>query len=269
VPDTPGAGAAPGSADGLADELLVLALTLAAQAASVHRDGRGRVLASATKSSATDVVTEVDHRAEALVLEGVRRHRPGDGYVGEEGADVASTSGVTWIVDPLDGTTNYVYGFPAYAVSIGVVVDGRPLVGVVHDSARDELFHAVAGRGAFRDGRPIRVSDRTDLATALVATGFGYDAALRARQAALLPDVMPRVRDIRRSGSCAIDLCWTACGRLDAFYEHGPADWDVTAGLLIAEEAGARWRRGPAVPRLTLAATPAIFEALAALVDRS
>ncbi len=251
----------------LADELLVLALALVGQAAAVHRDGLGQVLASSTKSSATDVVTEIDHRAEALVLEGVRRHRPGDGYVGEEGADVASRTGVAWIVDPLDGTTNYVYGLPAYAVSIGVVVDGRPTVGVVHDSARDEVFHAVAGRGAFLDGRPIVVSARADLATALVATGFGYDAGLRARQAALLPEVVPRVRDIRRSGSCAIDLCWTACGRVDAFYEHGPADWDVTAGLLIAEEAGARWRRGAAAPRLVLAATPGIYEDLAALVD--
>jgi myo-inositol-1(or 4)-monophosphatase len=256
----------------LADELLVLALTLAGQAAAVHREGLGRVLESSqhstTKSSATDVVTEVDHRAEALVLEGVRRHRPGDGYVGEEGADVASTTGVVWIVDPLDGTTNYVYGLPAYAVSIGVVVDGRPTVGVVHDSARDEMFHAVAGRGAFLDGRPIRVSARSDLATALVATGFGYDAGLRARQAALLPEVVPRVRDIRRSGSCAIDLCWTACGRVDAFYEHGPADWDVAAGLLVAEEAGARWRRGDEAPRLVVAAAPGIYDALVDLVDR-
>jgi myo-inositol-1(or 4)-monophosphatase len=252
--------------DRLADELLVLALALAAQAAAVHREGLGRVLASTTKSSATDVVTEVDHRAEAVVLEGVRRHRPGDGYVGEEGADVASTTGVVWIVDPLDGTTNYVYGFPAYSVSIGVVVDGRPLVGVVHDSARDEIFHAVAGRGAFVDGRPIAVSERADLATALVATGFGYDAGLRRRQADLLPGVVPRVRDIRRSGSCAIDLCWTACGRVDAYYEHGPADWDVTAGMLIAQEAGARCHRGEEPPRLVLAATPGIFDGLSDLV---
>jgi myo-inositol-1(or 4)-monophosphatase len=262
-----GRGRVDGRAAGqLADELLVLALTLAGQAAAVHRDGLGRVLESTTKSSATDVVTEVDHRAEALVLEGVRRHRPGDGYVGEEGADVVSTSGVMWIVDPLDGTTNYVYGLPAYAVSIGVVVDGRPLVGVVHDSARDEVFHAVAGRGAFLDGRPIHASERADLATALVATGFGYDAGLRARQAALLPAVVPRVRDIRRSGSCAIDLCWTACGRVDAFYEHGPADWDVTAGLLVAEEAGARWRRGAPAPRLVLAPAPGVVDALSVLV---
>jgi myo-inositol-1(or 4)-monophosphatase len=249
-----------------ADELLALALELAAAAAAVHRAGLGRVLDQATKSSATDVVTEVDRRAESLVYEGVRRRRPGDGYVGEEGAAAASSTGVVWIVDPLDGTTNFVYGLPAFAVSIGVVVDGRPTVGVVHDSARGEVFHAVAGRGARLDGRPVAVSGQLDLATALVATGFGYDAELRRRQAALLPEVVPRVRDIRRSGSCAVDLCWTACGRVDAFYERGPADWDVAAGLLIAEEAGARWLRGDDPPRLTLAATPAIFEPLLELV---
>jgi myo-inositol-1(or 4)-monophosphatase len=256
----------------LVDELMMVGVQLAAEAARVHRDGVGRVNKSRTKSSSTDVVTEIDHRAEAVIVEGIRRARPLDAYLGEEGADAPGTSGVRWIVDPLDGTTNYVYGFPAYAVSIGIEIDGQTMVGVVHDSTRDEVFVAVRGEGARCNGEPISVSGKDVLATSLIATGFGYDPAMRARQAAVLPGLLPRVRDIRRGGSCAIDLCWTACGRLDGYYERGPAEWDVAAGMLIAAEAGARCLRtgaadAPATERLTIVANPAIFDELRGLVD--
>ncbi len=256
----------------LLDELSLLAVSIAAEAAQIHREGLGRILESSTKSSNTDVVTEIDRRCEALIVDGVLRARPSDGYLGEEGSDLAGSSGVRWIVDPLDGTTNYVYGYPAYAVSIGVEVDGRVVVGVVHDSTHDEVFLGLADRGAWCNGVTIAVSGKEVLATALIATGFGYDPTMRAEQAAVLPALLPRVRDIRRGGSCAIDLCWTACGRLDGYFERGPAEWDVAAGMLIAAEAGARCLRtgttaSPARERLTIVANPAIFDDLRALVD--
>ncbi len=255
----------------LLDELATLAVGFAAEAAAVHLEGLGRAIDSSTKSSSTDVVTEIDRRSEVLIVDGIRRARPDDGYLGEEGADEPGTSGVRWIVDPLDGTTNYVYGLPIFAVSIGIEIDGVPAVGVVHDSTRGEVFLAVAGRGASRNGHRIAVSGTDELAMALIATGFGYDPTMRAEQAAVLPALLPRVRDIRRGGSCAIDLCWTACGRLDGYYERGPAAWDVAAGMLIAAEAGARCSRSgtaanPAQERLTIVASPAIFDDLRALV---
>jgi myo-inositol-1(or 4)-monophosphatase len=176
---------------------------------------------------------------------------------------------VRWVVDPLDGTTNFLYGIPAFAVSIAVEVDGTTEVAVVVDVARDETFTAVRGQGATLQGRPIRCTGASHLATALVGTGFSYDAGRRARQGAVVARLLPQVRDIRRSGSAALDLCWVAAGRLDAYYEHGLAPWDLAAGSLVAAEAGATvgdLDGGPPSGACTLAAAPAVFEPLRALV---
>ncbi|HEX9529739.1 MAG TPA: inositol monophosphatase family protein, partial [Acidimicrobiales bacterium] len=192
-----------------------------------------------TKSSATDMVTEVDRASESLIVSRIRSARPGDAIEGEEGTADGGISGVTWLVDPLDGTTNYLYDYPAYSVSVAVLSGGVAAVGVVFDPVRGELFRAVAGRGATRSGVPLHLSSGPALDSALVGTGFSYEAARRAHQAFALTAVLPRVRDIRRGGSAALDLCWVAAGRLDAFYERGLQPWDRAAGALVAAEAGA------------------------------
>jgi myo-inositol-1(or 4)-monophosphatase len=214
-----------------------------------------------TKSSATDMVSEMDRAAEALIVEVLLGARPDDGIVGEEGTDRAGTSGVCWVVDPLDGTTNYLYGLAGFGVSIAAEADGVVVAGAVLDVVRDELFSAQLGGGATQDGRPISASAATELATALVATGFSYDATRRERQAAVLHQVLPRVRDIRRFGAAAVDLCSVACGRVDAYYERGLAPWDLAAGGLIAREAGAEvtgFGGGPAEAGAVVAAAPGI-----------
>ncbi|MDP1805906.1 MAG: inositol monophosphatase family protein [Acidimicrobiales bacterium] len=220
--------------------LRALAERVAREAGALLADGADRVRAEvSTKSTGTDLVTEMDRASEALIVAEVLRERPHDGILGEEGADEPGTSGVRWVIDPLDGTTNYVYGFPGYNVSIAAEIDGQASVGVVFDVVRDELFSAQRGKGATRDGEPIRVSGTSDLGQALVGTGFSYEPDRRRRQAAVLVEVLPQVRDIRRQGAAALDLCSVACGRLDAYYERGLAPWDLAAGGLIAREAGA------------------------------
>ena len=228
--------------DDLDGELLAVAVSAAHAAGRLLLDSRSRTrLDVDTKSSATDMVTEVDRASEALVLATIRSARPDDAVLGEEGGHATGTSSVRWVVDPLDGTTNFLYGLPIYGVSIAAEVDGEPAVGVVHDPNRNETFSAIRGRGAFLNGAPIVVNGAPALrlATALVGTGFGYVAERRAWQAAVMTRVLPAVRDIRRAGAAAVDLCWVACGRLDAFYEFGLQLWDAAAGGLIASEAGA------------------------------
>ena len=245
--------------------LLALASDLARQAGalalSMHRGLSGHD----TKSSPTDVVTAADRAAEALLVDGIRSHRPGDGILGEEGASDDGTTGVRWVVDPVDGTVNYLYGLPQWGVSIGIEVDGAAVAGVVYDPAKDELFTAVRGGGAERNGAPLRCTGATELSQALVATGFGYDARRRAAQASVLPTLLPAVRDIRRIGAGALDLCAVAAGRVDAYYELGLSPWDMSAGLLIATEAGARvggLRGAPPSEAMVLAAAPGVFDAL-------
>jgi myo-inositol-1(or 4)-monophosphatase len=186
------------------------------------------------KSSATDMVSAADRDAETVIRTALTRHRPEDGLVGEEGSRRESTSGRHWVVDPLDGTTNFLYGIPQWAVSIAL--EGS--VGVVFDPVRDELFAAVRGSGATLNGEALRIPAPPDLATALVATGFGYDAERRDKQGAVLGRVLPHVRDVRRAGAAALDLCWVAAGRLDGYYERGPQVWDWAAARIIVEEAG-------------------------------
>jgi myo-inositol-1(or 4)-monophosphatase len=183
-------------------------------------------------------VSEADHAAEKLIRDRLAAARPDDGVLGEEGGDRAGTSGVHWIVDPLDGTVNFLFGVPQWAVSVACEDAGGTLVGVVYDPLRDELFAAERDGIPTLNGAPISASTREDMAMSLVGTGFGYDAEVRRAQAAVVARLLPDVRDIRRLGSAAIDLAWTACGRLDAYYEHGLNPWDLAAGRLICERAG-------------------------------
>lgn len=220
------------------DELLALAVALAHRAAEVHRLKPGGVEPE-HKTSAFDLVTAVDREAERVIVEGIMGARPSDAILGEEGASRAGDSGVRWIIDPLDGTTNFVYGYPEFAVSIGIEVNGLPAVGVVRHSTRGHLFTGVSGRGAWMNGEPIRVGGREELATALVATGFSYEPDVRRRQAELLVHVLPRTRDLRRGGSAAMDLCHVASGAIDLYYECPLGPWDLAAGRVIAEAAGA------------------------------
>jgi fructose-1,6-bisphosphatase/inositol monophosphatase family enzyme len=219
------------------------------------------------KSSVGDLVTQVDREAERAIVEGISAARPEDAIVGEEETDREGSSGVRWIVDPLDGTASYVLGYPGYAVSIGVEVGGRPAVGVVID-AFGRRTEGVVGRGAVRDGVPIRPSERGDLEGAVLATGFAYGAEQRIQQAEALRHVVGRVANIRRSGSAACDLVSVASGEVDAFYELYLAVWDVAAGRAIVEASGGRIHRfeQPDGALLTVAAPPRLFEPLLALL---
>ncbi|MET9950577.1 inositol monophosphatase family protein [Streptomyces sp. NPDC006339] len=257
--------------DPLLPELLDLALEAGRRAGALLRDGRPDDLAVArTKSSAIDVVTEMDIAAEKLITGFLAEHRPQDGMLGEEGASSAGTSGIRWIVDPLDGTVNYLYGLPTWAVSIAAERDGETLVGVVEVPLRGETFHAVLGGGAWLGDRRLAVRPSPPLDEALVATGFAYVQTRRAHQADVVQRLIPRVRDIRRSGSAAVDLCDVAAGRLDAYYERGLHPWDLAAGTLIARESGALTGGRPGDPasgELTLAASEGVFGVLQGFLE--
>lgn len=204
-----------------------------------RRLGRGQAVAQDTKSSPTDPVTEFDRAAEALIVTEIRRQRPDDAIIGEEGADHAGTSGLAWHIDPIDGTVNFVYDLPAWCTSIAVVDADGPLAGAVYAPVSRELFSAVRGGGATLNGSVIRCSSPSSLATSLIGTGFSYAPETRGAQAHRLTALLPQVRDVRRYGSAALDLCMVACGRLDAYFEEHLNSWDLAAGVLIASEAGA------------------------------
>jgi myo-inositol-1(or 4)-monophosphatase len=252
-----------------------LACRLAVEAGSAALAGRRSpidpALAPLTKSSATDLVTAYDQAAEELIVAGLRVARPDDAIVGEEGTDRTGTSGISWYVDPIDGTTNFVYDLPPWSTSIAAGDADGMIAGAVYAPVLDELFAASRGGGATLNGHPIRASDRDDVALALVATGFSYDATRRRQQATVVEELIGHVRDIRRLGSAAIDLCYVAAGRYDAYYETGLNAWDAAAGELIAREAGCRsgdHRGGPAVPRELLVAAPGVFDELQAHLAR-
>jgi myo-inositol-1(or 4)-monophosphatase len=226
-------------------------LTLAIQAAH----GAGELLMKSfggdredvsTKSSPTDLVSKADKDSERFLLDLIRSERPDDGIFAEEGGRVETSTDYRWIVDPLDGTINFLFRIPVWAVSIAVEDQEGGVVGVVYDPNRDETFTARRGEGARLNGRPLRVSDRSDLTTALIGTGFAYDVGRRVAQARTLTDVLGRVRDIRRAGSAALDLCSVACRRLDGFFEAYTEPWDRAAGALIVTEAGGMVSEGPA-----------------------
>ena len=252
------------------DELLAIAVPIAREAAATARRMRTEAIMDVqTKSTDTDVVTAADKAIERQVVAALRAERPGDGVLGEEYGDSAGRRGeseetpvVRWILDPIDGTVNYLYGLPQYAVSLAAEVDGVVVAGVVCNAATGDEWTATLGGGAWRGGRRLAGSARTDLDRALVGTGFGYDAARRAHQGVVVAGLITRVRDIRRFGSAAIDLCLAAEGALDAYFEKGLNAWDHAAGGLVATEAGLRVAGldgAPAGPRMLVAAPAGLF----------
>lgn len=256
------------------EELVELARDVAVEAAAFVADRRpaGRVEVAATKSSPTDVVTELDRACEEVIRTRLLAARPDDTIVGEEGDDHEGDSGVAWIVDPIDGTVNFVYGIPSYAVSVAAAVDGVVVAGVVVNIATGEQWGAVRDGGAWTwhedERRPLRAPDPPPLAQMLVGTGFSYEPSLRGAQAQAVAALLPRVRDVRRLGAAALDLCAVASGRLDAYVEQGLHPWDLAAGGLVATEAGMRLEGLDEPPgvRLVMAAHPAVSEEYFALV---
>jgi myo-inositol-1(or 4)-monophosphatase len=217
------------------------------------------------KSSPTDPVSDADREAEATIQRVLAAERPDDGVIGEEGADTEAASGRVWIVDPLDGTVNFLYGLRTWAVSIALEDADGLAVGVVFNPVDEECFGAARGEGAAMNGRPIRVTGCAGLDRAMVGTGFSYESEQRATQAELLTRLLPRVRDIRRAGAAALDLAYVACGRVDAFYERGLKRWDEAAGRLLVQEAGGAIAELRGEPHgVAAAATPTLLEELLA-----
>ncbi|BBZ44872.1 inositol-1-monophosphatase [Mycobacterium parmense] len=267
-----------------------VAETLAVEAAEFVRRRRAEVFgadpgagdgdAVRSKSTPTDPVTIVDTETERLLRDRLAELRPGEPILGEEGGGPSGPAAipadaVSWVLDPIDGTVNFVYGIPAYAVSVGVQVNGESVAGAVADVVAGRVYSAAAGLGAHvadeRGSQPLRCAAVDELSMALLGTGFGYARERRAAQAALLARMLPMVRDIRRIGSAALDLCMVAAGRLDAYYEHGLQVWDRAAGALIAAEAGARVLLPPEGgdgAGLVMAAAPGIADELLAVLER-
>ena len=255
------------------DELLDLAAALAREAGSrLLGFFAGPQRDVSAKSTPTDLVSAADLATEQLIRTRLAEARPHDAIMGEEGEDFQpeAPSGLRWVVDPLDGTVNFLYGIPEWVVSIAVQdAEGRTVAGVVYDPSRDELWAATRDGAATLDGVPIRGSQRADLSTSLVATGFGYDAVVREAQAAIVARLLGQVRDIRRIGSAALDLAWTAAGRYDAYYERGVNAWDIAAGQLICERAGlavAPLAAAPPLPAGVVVASPALLAPLETLL---
>lgn len=264
--------------DDVAD-LVMLCEALAREAGDLIRvRAAAGVEVAATKSSVNDVVTAVDREVEAMLRSRIAGARPTDGFLGEEDGHVPGTSGLTWVVDPVDGTVNFVYGVPFYSVSVAVV-RGEPdprtwtaLAGCVHSVPTGTSWTAGHGRGARRDGAELRIGGDVPLDRALVGTGFGYTVQRRTRQAAVLAHVLPRVRDIRRLGSAAIDLCLVADGTLDAYYERGLNPWDMAAGSLVVLEAGGAVRGlagAPASSDMVVAGPAALVGELVAVLEEA
>jgi myo-inositol-1(or 4)-monophosphatase len=251
-------------------ELLELAVSLAREAAALVLD-RPADLEAVAKATPTDAVTVTDRASERLILAGLAAARPADAVVAEESGITGSATrtGVRWYVDPLDGTVNYLYDLPQYAVSIAAEVDGDVVAGVVLDVANGDAYTATRGGGAYCNGQRLGCRAESDAALALVATGFSYDADRRAVQGEVLRAVLPAVRDIRRMGAAALDLCAVAAGRVDAYFEEWLKPWDWAAGALIAEEAGARTGTvggGPLASSTALAANPRLYPAMEAML---
>ncbi len=255
------------------DRLLELAVALARVAGDKAREMRSGVLSSVeTKSSPTDLVTEADAAAEQIIVDGIRSERPHDAIVGEEGSSHDGTTGITWLVDPIDGTTNFVYGLPAWSVSIAVATAEYTEVGVVYNPVLNELYTAIRGGGASLNGRSVEVTNQGDLSLSLIGTGFSPHSGIRRVQAGIATSVLPRIRDYRRFGSAALDLCAVACGRIDGFYETGLNVWDYSAGKLIVEEAGGACRLLPPNDHhgaWLVAAPPQLVDPLQDLVEKA
>lgn len=259
----------------LIDELLMRAILSALAAGDLLVNEREGDLQVDSKSAPTDVVTIMDRKAEELLVDHLLTGREGDGILGEEGTEREGTSGVRWIVDPIDGTVNYMYRLPEWAVSIGVELDGEIVAGVVHAPALGETYVAGKGKGAalHKQGvqRKLTVNPSPPMNRALVATGFGYDTHRRTKQAQVVSQVIPEVRDIRRAGAASVDICSLAAGRVDAYYERGLKPWDHAAAGIIAQEAGAvigGLEGKPAGEEFYIAAPEPLFSSLSELLTR-
>lgn len=254
-------------------ELEAIAVRIAREAGDAalagRRAGPGVV---ASKTTPTDMVTEHDKASEALIVAALRAERPLDRIVAEEGSAVDGTSGITWHIDPIDGTTNFYFDLPTWAVSIGAADDRGPLAGAVYSPPLGEMFSAARGHGARLNGRPIAVRNNTATSDALVATGFSYDAADRLRQSRRIPLIIDRIRDLRRFGAAALDICFVASGRLDAYFEENLHSWDVVAAMIVALEAGGivtDFDGGPMHPSNVLASSPGMHAAMLGLLAES
>jgi myo-inositol-1(or 4)-monophosphatase len=264
------------AADAEVEEVRALAEHLARSAGRIQRDRYETDFEIQSKSAPIDLVTEVDRQCEALLVETLGRERPADAVVAEEGGgrDLVGAEW-RWVIDPLDGTTNYAHGYPRFCVSIGVERRGERTVGVVYDPLLEELFHAVRGQGAFLNGRPIHVSTESELGNALLATGFSYDVRRTTDDnLAHFGRFVKTARAVRRDGSAALDLCYVAAGRFDGFWEFKLHAWDVAAGLLVVHEAGGRssdmrGRPAPSEGRETVASNGRIHDAMLAILAKA
>jgi myo-inositol-1(or 4)-monophosphatase len=249
-------------------ELERIASNTVREAAAVVTAGYGQPRPVGRKSSPTDVVTQTDLRAEELVRRLLHEATPEAGILGEEGGRTEPSAAVQWVIDPLDGTINFLYGVPLFAVSVAAAVDGDTVAGAVVDVLRGEVFSAHRGGGARLDGQPVAVSSCSSLPDALVATGFSYRAELRDLQGEVAHRLLSRARDLRCFGSAALELCWVACARVDGYFQRDTEIWDRAAGALIAAEAGARVELPcPENDDLVIAAGPAVFDDLLAVVQ--
>ena len=253
-------------------ELMHLAEDAARRAGVLLLDRfRGPASGVSAKSTHTDLASDADRDAETLLKEAIGAERPDDGFLGEEGGTTGPAGGIRWVLDPLDGTINFLFGLPAWCVTIAATDAHTTILGVIHNPLMDETFTATSGGGAFLNGAPISVSERADLSSALIATGFSYESGRREEQGKVVAKVLPRVRDIRRAGSASLDLASLACGRVDGYYEGPLAPWDRLAGALIASEAGAVVSDIPIEDgsgSVVVAANPALHPQLEGLLGR-
>lgn len=252
------------------DELLDLAQRAARAAGEMLLERFSRPAEGVSaKSTPTDPVSDADRASDEMLVDLISAERPDDGFVTEESEGRESSSGLSWVLDPLDATVNFLFGLPWWCVSVAVEDDQGPVAGAIYNPNVDEMFTAVRGGGAFLNGSPMHVSDRTEIEKALVGTGFSYDSGAREVQAQIAARVIPRARDLRRAGSAALDLAHLACGRLDGFYEAPLEHWDKAAGLLMISEAGGMITELPGPRGLTdgaIASNPKLHEALVKLV---
>ncbi len=257
----------------LAQELLVICKELAQTGGKNALAGRLAGLKQVeTKTTSTDMVTEFDRATEKYIVDAIRSRRPSDSIIGEEGASYSGTSGVTWCIDPIDGTTNFLYALPSWGVSIGVSDSHGPLVGVVFIPALNETFSAIRGQGAFLNDKVISCNETTDISKALVCTGFSYSAEQRTIQSQRIAKFIHKIRDIRRFGAASIDICFVACGRLDAYFEENLHEWDIAAAELIAIESGAKsgnFSGDKSSPKEILITCPKIFDQLSEFITSS
>ena len=248
--------------------LEAIAADVSSAAADLVRHRLGETQTVDTKTTPTDVVTGADIEVEAFIRAELQAATPGAAIIGEEGAPVSGSTPIGWIIDPIDGTVNFLHDLPVMSVSIAATVEGEVVAGSVVDVVRGEVFRGSAGNGVYRDGVPVTPSPTANLGDALVGTGFSYAAEVRRREGAVVARVLPAVGDIRCFGSAALHLCWVACGRLEAFYQVGLNEWDVAAGAFLVSEAGARVDLGSgASDGLVLAATPRVFAPLRDLIS--